>query len=93
MAAGMPMGPLTRDQLRLIMPDMPLLQEIWLPTAEALILERNIVDRPQDIKRNAQVLLDLIREDGAAEEDEWWYGRTAPESVRPPNDAIEETIE
>ncbi|KAI1254798.1 hypothetical protein MGN70_002858 [Eutypa lata] len=71
MAAGMPMGPLTRDQLRLIMPDMPLLQEIWLPTAEALILERNIVDRPQDIKRNAQVLLDLIREDGAAEEDEW----------------------
>lgn len=71
MAAGMPMGPLPRDHLRLIVPDIPLLKEIWLPTAEALILKRKIVERPQDIKRNAQVLLDLIREDGAAEEDEW----------------------
>lgn len=90
MAAGIPMGPLSRDHLRMIVPDVPLLKEIWLPTAEAVILERKIVERPQDIKRNAQVLLDLIREDGAAEEDEWWYGRGAPESVRPPNEAIEE---
>ena len=71
MAAGMPMGPLSRENLRLVVPDLPVLQQIWLPTAEALILERKIVKAPQDIKRNAQVLLDLIREDGAAEEDEW----------------------
>jgi hypothetical protein len=90
LAAGMPMEPLSRDDLRLLVPDLPLLQQLWLPTAEALILERKIVERPQDIKRNAQVMLDLIREDGAAEEDEWWYGRAAPESVRPPLEAIEE---
>ncbi|KAF3061713.1 hypothetical protein GL218_03893 [Daldinia childiae] len=90
LAEGMPMGELSREQLKILLPDLPNLQDIWLPTAEALILDRGIVERPQDIKRNAQVMLELIREDGAAEEDEWWYGRTAPESVRPPLEAIEE---
>jgi len=88
--AGMPMGPLSRDQLRMLLPELPMLQQIWLPTAEALIAQRQIVSRPEDIKRNAQVLLELIREDGAAEEDAWWYGQAAPESVRPPLEAIEE---
>ncbi|KXJ89194.1 hypothetical protein Micbo1qcDRAFT_14767 [Microdochium bolleyi] len=88
--AGMPMGPLSRDQLRLLLPELPLLQQIWLPTAEALIAQRQIVSRPEDIKRNAQVLLELIREDGAAEEDAWWYGQAAPDSVKPPLEAIEE---
>ncbi|KAI1807341.1 hypothetical protein F4811DRAFT_12519 [Daldinia bambusicola] len=90
LAEGMPMGELSREQLKMLLPDLPTLQQIWLPTAEALILDRGIVERPQDIKRNAQVMLELIREDGAAEEDEWWYGRAAPESVRPPLEAIEE---
>ncbi|CAJ2513463.1 Uu.00g015820.m01.CDS01 [Anthostomella pinea] len=94
LAEGMPMGPLPREDVRLLLADLPALNQIWSPTAEALILERGIVQRPQDIKRNAAVLLDLIHEGGAAEEDEWWYGRTAPESVRPPLEAIEEdTIE
>ncbi|KAJ1326808.1 F-box-like domain-containing protein [Microdochium nivale] len=88
--AGMPMGPLSREQLHLLLPELPLLQQIWLPTAEALIYQRQIVSRPEDIKRNAQVLLELIREDGAAEEDAWWYGQAAPDSVRPPLEAIEE---
>ncbi|KAI0889480.1 uncharacterized protein GGS22DRAFT_71629 [Annulohypoxylon maeteangense] len=87
---GMPMGELSREQLKILLPDLPTLQQLWLPTAEALILDRGIVERPQDIKRNAQVMLELIREDGAAEEDEWWYGRAAPDSVRPPLEAIEE---
>ncbi|KAI1209474.1 uncharacterized protein F4807DRAFT_94699 [Annulohypoxylon truncatum] len=87
---GMPMRELSREQLRILVPDLPTLQQLWLPTAEALILDRGIVVRPQDIKRNAQVMLELIREDGAAEEDEWWYGRAAPASVRPPLEAIEE---
>ncbi|KAI0899390.1 hypothetical protein F4806DRAFT_252638 [Annulohypoxylon nitens] len=87
---GMPMGELSREQLKILVPDLPTLQQLWLPAAEALILDRGIVVRPQDIKRNAQVMLELIREDGAAEEDEWWYGRAAPASVRPPLEAIEE---
>lgn len=90
MSAGMPMGPLPREQSRLVTPDVPILQHIWAPAAESLIMSRRIVERPQDIKRNAQVMLELIREDGAAMEDEWWYGRAAPESVRPPMEAIEE---
>ncbi|OTA54333.1 hypothetical protein K449DRAFT_338857 [Hypoxylon sp. EC38] len=89
LAEGMPMGELSREQLKMLLPDLPTLQQIWLPTAEALILDRKIVERPQDIKRNAQVMMELIREDGAVEEDEWWYGRAAP-SARPPLEAIEE---
>ncbi|TRX98710.1 hypothetical protein FHL15_000052 [Xylaria flabelliformis] len=90
LSEGMPMGPLSREQLQVLLPDLPDLHSIWLPTAEALILDRGVVGRPQDIKRNGPALLDLIREDGTAEEDEWLYGRTAPESVRPPLEAIEE---
>ncbi|KAI0430415.1 F-box domain-containing protein [Xylaria sp. FL1042] len=90
LSEGMPMGPLLREQLQLLVPDLPDLHSIWMPTAEALILDRGIVGRPQDIKRGGPALLDLIREDGAAEEDEWLYGRAAPESVRPPLEAIEE---
>ncbi|KAK6069740.1 hypothetical protein SCUP234_10495 [Seiridium cupressi] len=90
LSAGMPMGPLPREQSRLVSADMPTLQQIWLPTAEALILDRKIVGRPQDIKRNGHVMLDLIREDGAAIEDEWWYGSNIPDSIRPPMEAIEE---
>jgi len=84
------MGPLPREYLRLLLADLPSLQHIWLITAEALILERKIVERSQDIKRNAQVMLELIQEDGTAEEDEWWYGRSALESIRLPFEAIEE---
>lgn len=90
LSAGMPMGPLPQEKSRLVAADVPVLQQIWLPTAEILILDRKIVERPQDIKRNAQVMLDLIREDGAAGEDEWWYGISASDSVRPPMEAIEE---
>ncbi|KAF9869427.1 F-box domain-containing protein [Colletotrichum karsti] len=90
LAAGMPMGSLGRDDARRILSDLPSLQQIWLTTAEALIMERGIVERTQDIKRNAQVMLELIRDDGMEEEDEWWYGRSTPESVRPPLEAIEE---
>ncbi|TDZ28182.1 hypothetical protein CTRI78_v012115 [Colletotrichum trifolii] len=90
LAAGMPMGPLGLEHVRCMLADLPSLQQIWLATAEALILERGIVERPQDIKRNAQVMLELIRDDGMDEEDEWWYGRSTPESVCPPLEAIEE---
>ncbi|ERS98019.1 hypothetical protein HMPREF1624_06192 [Sporothrix schenckii ATCC 58251] len=72
--------------------DLPVLQQLWLVTAEALILERKIVEKQSDIRRNAQVMLELIREDGFAEEDEWWYGQGAHDSIRPPLDSIEEDM-
>lgn len=80
------MGQLDRDNAQTLLDDLPVLQHIWTKTAETLILERGIVCGPQDIKRNQQVMLHLIQEDGLDEEDEWWYGRNSP-SVRPRNGA------
>jgi hypothetical protein len=94
LAAGMPMGPLGREQLKMLLGDLPVLQQIWLATAETLVLDRKIVQHPAHIKRNAEVMLDLIREDGIDEEDEWFYGTSAPESVRANLEAIrEDTLE
>jgi len=42
-----------------------------MQSAEALILEKKIVERSQDIKKNAQVLLELIRDYGMVMEDDW----------------------
>ncbi|KAK4197739.1 hypothetical protein QBC40DRAFT_332972 [Triangularia verruculosa] len=90
LAAGMPMAALSKDEARLLAPDLPILQRIWLETAETMILDRKIVERPTQIHRNAQVFTDLISESGIDEEDQWLYGTTSPESVRPNLDAIEE---
>ncbi|KAL7807650.1 hypothetical protein V8C26DRAFT_423729 [Trichoderma gracile] len=88
LSADAPMAPLERDQAKDLLGDLPSLQSIWLTTAEALILDRKIVSRPQDIKRNQQVMLELIREDGMEEEDEWCYGRQISDSVRPSISAL-----
>ena len=77
LSAGPPMSPLPRDQLRLILPDQQHLSNIWCHSAEALILERKIVERAQDIKRTHQVLLELIRDDGTDGLDDWSAGNTA----------------
>ncbi|KAL2018963.1 hypothetical protein VTK56DRAFT_10257 [Thermocarpiscus australiensis] len=90
LSAGMPMEPLGNEETKLLIPDLPVLQKIWSETAEAMILDRNIVDRPSDIRRNAQILTDLIREDCVEDEDQWLYGTVAPDSIRPNLDAIEE---
>lgn len=91
LAAGMPMGRLEQEQNKLLLADLPVLQRLWLSTAEAMILDRKVVERPVDIKRNAQVMLHLIKEDGVAEEDVWWYGMATTQSIRPPPlEAIEE---
>ncbi|KAJ6445569.1 cyclin-like F-box [Purpureocillium lavendulum] len=90
LAADVPMAQLGKETAQSILGDLPVLQQIWLTTAEATILDRGIVSRTQDIKRNQQVMLDLIREDGLDEEDEWWYGRNIPDSVRPPASATDE---
>lgn len=88
LSAGAPMGSLSHDQAQTILDDLPVLQQIWMTTAEALILDRNIVSRTQDIKRNQQVMLYLIREDALDEDDEWCYGRKLHDSVRPPASTI-----
>ncbi|XP_044718132.1 f-box domain-containing protein [Hirsutella rhossiliensis] len=90
LAADRPMGQLPKDHAQSILNDLPVLQQIWLTTAEAMILDRAILQRTQDIKRNQQVMLDLIREDGMDEEDEWWYGRSIHESIRPPPGATDD---
>ncbi|KAG9253591.1 uncharacterized protein F5Z01DRAFT_147563 [Emericellopsis atlantica] len=84
LSAGVPMGSLSREQAQTILDDLPVLQSIWMPTAEALILQRKVVGRPQDIRRNQQVMLDLIREEGLDSMDEWCYGRKLHDSVKPP---------
>ncbi|KAG5981293.1 hypothetical protein E4U55_003109 [Claviceps digitariae] len=90
LAAGAPMSSLSRENAQVLLNDLPALQQIWLTTAEALIIDRGIVQRPQDIKRNQQVMLELIREDGLDEEDEWWYGRNNPDSLRPPTTSMDD---
>lgn len=90
LALGMPMGPLSYEHAALLLPDLPALQQMWLTTAEALILDRKIVERPADIKRNATMMLDLIREGGMEEEDAWWYGQGISDSIRPPPGATED---
>lgn len=74
MAAGPPMSPLPREHLRLLLSDHQHFSNMWLPTAEAVILDRGIVDSSAKIKRNTQVLLELIKEDGIATDEEWAPG-------------------
>lgn len=68
------MSPLSRQQLGLLLPDLQHLTNIWIHTAEALIVERKIVEAAKDIKKIPQVLLELIRDDGTDEIDEWSSG-------------------
>lgn len=90
LSAGMPMEPLEEESYKLLLPNLPVLRELWLSTAETLVLERRIVERPVDIKRNGQVMLDLIKDEGVVEEDIWWYGNRAPTSIQSSLEAIEE---
>ncbi|KAH8177529.1 f-box domain-containing protein [Sarocladium implicatum] len=93
LAAGVPMSPLSQDSAQKILDDLPVLQQIWTTTAEALILERRIVDCEASIKRNQHLIIDLIREDGVDEEDEWLYGRHAPDSVKASVAAIHDDVD
>ena len=88
----MPMGPMSAASLGMLLADMPVLQQIWLPTAEALILQRKIVERSQDISRNTQMLLELICEDGVEMGDEWTYASAGNDSVRPPPGAADDDL-
>jgi hypothetical protein len=68
------MGSPTPKYIHSVLSDLPVLQHIWLLTAEAVIISRKIVAGPHQIKRNTQVLFELIREDGYRFTDEWTRG-------------------
>lgn len=76
------MGPLPADTLKLLIADLQPLTSLWSLTAEATILERGIVESPTQIKRNTQVLLELIGEDGNLIEDVWSPAAGADFGVR-----------
>ncbi|KAK3387729.1 hypothetical protein B0H63DRAFT_559198 [Podospora didyma] len=58
---GQPMGPLSPDDDRLVLARLPTAKsQIWITTAESILLERGVVARTQDIKKNAAVLQELI---------------------------------
>lgn len=83
LAAGPPMSPLSRQQLALLIPDLPHLTTIWVPTAEALLVEREIVDAPSKLKKITEVLLELIKEDGTDDEAEWSSGNPRAVPMEP----------
>jgi hypothetical protein len=61
-------------QTHLLLPGLPTLEQLWTVTAEALILQRQVVSRPTDIKRKAEVAHELVRE-GITDADELIYGQ------------------
>ncbi len=89
LAAGRPMGALAKEDCRLLLSDLPGLRKIWCETAEAMVLDRKIVERPADIRRGGHIFMALIS-DNIEDQDQWLYGTIAPDSVRPNLDAIEE---
>ncbi|RAL58604.1 hypothetical protein DID88_003964 [Monilinia fructigena] len=89
LSAGPPMRPLGREELKLLVENLPDLHDIWAKTAEATILERGIVDRPERIKKNSLVLLDLIKEDGRDEMEGWESGRTGVDAAADGSEVID----
>ncbi|KAH7309935.1 hypothetical protein BKA65DRAFT_414321, partial [Rhexocercosporidium sp. MPI-PUGE-AT-0058] len=70
-----PMPSLSAEDAQLLIPDLPHLSQIWLPTATFLLVEeRKVVERPQDIKKNAQILMELIHAEFTTA-DKLFYGR------------------
>lgn len=88
LASGPPMGPLSQSHLQMLIPDLQHLSNIWKHTAEAMILDRKIVARPQDIKKNAAVFLELIRDHGTNDMDEWSSGNLHTMNSREPQEGM-----
>ncbi len=64
---------LSPELARSLLQDLPALEQIWIPTAEALLLARHAVERWQDIKRNGQAMHELILDEFTAA-DGLFYG-------------------
>jgi hypothetical protein len=74
LTVGPPMPQVVATQTHLLLPGLPTLEQLWTVTAEALILQRQVVSRPTDIKRKAEVAHELVRE-GITDADELIYGQ------------------
>ncbi|KAK0751751.1 hypothetical protein B0T18DRAFT_387833 [Schizothecium vesticola] len=60
LASGPPMGPLTPDETSRVLDRLPETKDmILVGTAEEMLLDRGVVPRAQDIKKNAEVLEEL----------------------------------
>ncbi|PMD63086.1 uncharacterized protein K444DRAFT_523418, partial [Hyaloscypha bicolor E] len=68
---------LSAEHARALLKDLPTLEQIWVPTAEALLLARRAIERWQDIKRNGQAMDELILDEFTAA-DELFYGCAEP---------------
>jgi hypothetical protein len=68
---------LSAEHARALLKDLPALEQIWVPTAEALLLARRATERWQDIKRNGQAMNELILDEITAA-DELFYGCAEP---------------
>lgn len=77
LSSGPPMGPLSPENLELLLPDLPLLRDLWTPVAEVLLLERGVVKTTQEIKQNTHVILELI-EKGETETDRCFSLKMSP---------------
>jgi hypothetical protein len=69
------MQPLTGKNAQLLLKDLPTLEQLWIPTSEALLVARRVVDRSQDIKRKGQAMHELVIDEFTAA-DGLFYGCT-----------------
>jgi hypothetical protein len=92
LAAGPPMAPLPAEHIRLLLPDLPSLKHLWIQTAEALLLKRRVVERRQDIKKNAELLLDLVRE-GITNADRLFYERAEHSVIQEDAMLVRDSVE
>jgi hypothetical protein len=69
------MPQLSPEHAQLLLQNLPGLKQIWIPTAEALLLARKAVERRQDMKKNGQAMHELIVEEFTSA-DELFYGRS-----------------
>jgi hypothetical protein len=70
LSRGSLMEPSTSTGASQILQSLPRLQELGINTAEALLLERGVIKHQQDIKKNQQVLIELIRD--KVDDMTWW---------------------
>jgi hypothetical protein len=63
LASRAPMAPLPAQHVETLLLALPSLDNLWVPTAEALLLKRRVVKRRQDIKKYAEIESELVQED------------------------------
>ena len=78
LTAGPPMPHVVAAQVHLLLPGLPVLRQLWIPTAEALLLEKEVVVRVTDIKRKVEVAYELVREE-ITDADELIFGQAIQE--------------